>query len=63
MWKIIEKNMNTKREYNNIQSSFTMEDLVFDDEIAKRVKSVLSGELSVQDAIAELDEKYKKNCK
>ena len=55
--------MDIKREYNNIQSSFTMEDLIFDDECAKRVKSVLSGELSVQDAIAELDEKYKKNCK
>ena len=55
--------MNTKREYNNIQSSFAMEDLMFDEECAKRVKSVLSGELSVQDAIAELDEKYKKNCK
>ena len=55
--------MNTKREYNNIQSSFTIEDLIFDDECVKRVKSVLSGELSVQDAIAELDEKYKKNCK
>ena len=61
--KIIEKNMNIKREYNNIQSSFAMEDLIFDEECAKRVKSVLSGELSVQDAIAELDEKYKKNCK
>ena len=56
-------NMNTKREYNNIQSSFAMENLIFDDECAKRVKSVLSGELSVQDAIVELDEKYKKNCK
>ena len=55
--------MNTKREYNNIQSSFAMENLIFDDECAKRVKSVLSGELSVQDAIAELNGKYKKNCK
>ena len=55
--------MNTKREYKNIQSSFAMEDLIFNDECAKRVKSVLSGELSVQDAIAELDENYKKNCK
>ena len=55
--------MNTKREYKNIQSSFAMEDLIFNNECAQRVKSVLSGELSVQDAIAELDKKYKKNCK
>ena len=56
-------NMDINREYNNIESSFAMEDLIFDEECAKRVKSVLSGELSVQDAIAELNEKYKKNCK
>ena len=55
--------MDINREYNNIESSFAMEDLIFDEECAKRVKSVLSGELSVQDAIAELNEKYKKNCK
>lgn len=55
--------MDINREYNNIESSFAMEDLIFDKECAKRVKSVLNGELSVQDAIAELNEKYKKNCK
>ena len=55
--------MDINREYNNIESSFAMEDSIFDEECAERVKSVLSGELSVQDAIDELDKKYKKNCK
>ena len=55
--------MNINREYNNIEFSFAMEDLIFDEECAKRVKSVLNGELFVQDAIAELNEKYNKNCK
>ena len=60
--KIVSKNL-LNGKYNNIESSFAMEDSLFDEECAKRVKSVLNGELSVQDAIAELDEKYKKNCK
>ena len=58
-----ENYMNTKREYNNIQSSFAMEGLQFDDECAKRVLSVLNGKMTVQDAIAEIDAKYEKNCK
>ena len=55
--------MKIDRQLSSIESSFAMEDLQFDEECRNRVKSVLSGELSVQDAIAELNEKYKKNCK
>ena len=52
--------MEEKRKLSNIESSFIMEDMEFDDECRNRVKSVLNGTISVDEAIAELDEKYKK---
>ena len=55
--------MDKNREYINIQSSFAMEGLPFDDECAKRVLSVLNGTMTVEEAIAEIDAKYEKNCK
>ena len=55
--------MNTNREYNNIESSFAMENLLFDDECAYRVKYVVNGTMTVEEAIAEIDKKYEKNCK
>lgn len=54
--------MKTDKQLSSIESSFAMEDLHFDEECRNRVKSVLNGTLSVKDAIAELDEKYKKKC-
>ena len=55
--------MDKNREYNNIESSFAMEGLSFDDECAKRVLSVLNDTMAVEDAIAEIDAKYKNKLK
>lgn len=55
--------MNTNREYKNIESSFAMEGLSFDDECARRVLSVLNGTMTVEEAIAEIDAKYKNKLK
>ena len=43
----------------NIESSFAMEDLPFDEECRDRIKKILKGTLSVQEAIVELNKKYK----
>ena len=43
----------------NIESSFAMEDLPFDEECRDRIKKILEGTLSIQEAIAESNKKYK----
>ena len=51
--------MTPERKLTNIESSFTMEDFPFDEECRDRIKKILEGTLSVQEAISELNEKYK----
>lgn len=51
--------MTPERKLTSIESSFAMEDLSFDEECRDRILNILDGTLSVQDAIAELDKKYK----
>ena len=43
----------------NIESSFAMEDFPFDGECRDRIKKILKGTFTVQEAIAELNKKYK----
>ena len=51
--------MTPERKLTNIESSFAMEDLPFDEECRDRIKKILESTLSVQEAISELDKKYK----
>jgi len=51
--------MTLERTVSSIESSFLMEDLAFDVECRKRVRGILSSELSISDAINELNIKYK----
>lgn len=51
--------MTSERKLTSMESSFTMEDLPFDEECRDRIKKILEGTLSVQEAIAELNKKYK----
>ena len=51
--------MTPERKLMNIESSFAMEDLPFDEECRNRVKNILESTLSVQEAIVELNKKYK----
>ena len=53
----------TPEKLTNIESSFAMEDLPFDEECRDRIKKILKGTLSVQEAIVELNKKYKYNIK
>ena len=53
-------NMMPERKLTNIESSFAMEDLPFDEECRDRIKKILKGTLSVQEVIVELNKKYKK---
>ena len=46
------------RKVSSIESSFQMENMLFDEECRKRVKDVLEKNISVVDAIAELNRKY-----
>ena len=46
------------RQVSSIESSFQMENMLFDEECRKRVKDVLEKNISVADAIAELNRKY-----
>lgn len=46
------------RKVSSIESSFQLEDMLFDEECRKRVKDVLEKNISVADAIAELNRKY-----
>jgi hypothetical protein len=50
--------MTIERKVSSIESSFSMENLKFDDECRKRVKAVLTDKVTVSDAIAELNKKY-----
>ena len=51
-------NMTPERKLTNIESSFAMEDFPFDEECIDRIKKILKGTLSVQEAIAGLNKKY-----
>lgn len=51
--------MTTERKVSSIESSFAMESFKFDDECRSRVKKVLEDKLTVADAIAELNKKYR----
>lgn len=46
------------RKVSSIESSFQLEDMLFNEECRKRVKDVLEKNISVADAIAELNRKY-----
>lgn len=46
------------RKVSSIESSFRIEDTLFDEECRRRVKGVLTKNISVADAIAELNRKY-----
>ena len=52
-------NMTPERKLTNIESSFAMEDFPFDEECRDKIKKILKGTLSVQEAIVELNKKYK----
>lgn len=51
--------MTIDEKVRSIESSFAMEDIVFDIKCRQRVKDILSNKISVTDAILELNEKYK----
>ncbi|MCR4781494.1 MAG: hypothetical protein K5851_01910 [Lachnospiraceae bacterium] len=51
--------MTLDRSVSSIESSFLMEDMAFDVECRKRVRGILSKEISINDAINELNIKYK----
>lgn len=46
------------RKVSSIESSFQLEDMLFNEECRKRVKDVLEKNISVADSIAELNKKY-----
>lgn len=46
------------RKVSSIESSFQLEDMLFNEECRKRVKNVLEKNISVADTIAELNKKY-----
>ena len=50
--------MTVDRKVSSIESSFQMEGMLFNEECRKRVKDVLTKNVSVVDAIAELNRKY-----
>lgn len=50
--------MTVDKRVSSIESSFKMEDMQFDNECRKRVKSVLEEKISVSDAILQLNKKY-----
>lgn len=50
--------MTVDRKISSIESSFQMENMLFDEECRKRVKDVLSKNTSAVDAVAELNRKY-----
>ena len=51
--------MASERKLTNIESSFAIEDFPFDEECRDRIKKILEGTLSIQEAIVELNKKYK----
>lgn len=50
--------MTVDRKISSIESGFQTEGMTFDEECRKRVKDVLEKNMSVADAIAELNRKY-----
>lgn len=50
--------MTVDRKVSSIESSFQMEGMLFNEECRKRVKDVITKNITVVDAIAELDRKY-----
>ena len=50
--------MTVDRKVSSIESSFQMKNMLFDEECRKRVKDVLTKNMPVVDAIAELNKKY-----
>lgn len=51
--------MTVDRQVSSIESSFQMEDMLFDEECRKRVKDILAKNMPAADAIAELNRKYR----
>lgn len=51
--------MTIERKVSSIESSFRMENMNFDSDCITRVKGILSGKVSVSDAINELNKKYR----
>lgn len=51
--------MTNERKLSSIESSFKMENQPFDPACRKRVQKVLSNKMTVSDAIAELNKKYR----
>ena len=47
------------RKVSSIESGFQMENMLFDGECRRRVKGVLTKNISAADAIAELNRKYR----
>lgn len=50
--------MTIERKVGCIEASLKMEDMELDSEGVERVKGILTGEISVSDAIVKLNEKY-----
>lgn len=50
--------MTVDRKASSIESGFRIEGTLFDEECRRRVKGVLTKNISVTDAIAELNKKY-----
>ena len=50
--------MTVDRKASSIESGFRIEGTLFDEECRRRVKGVLTKNISVADAIAELNRKY-----
>lgn len=51
--------MTVDRKVSSIESSFQMENMLFDEECRKRVKDILAKNISAVDAVAELNRKYR----
>lgn len=50
--------MTIDRKLSSIEASFNMENMPFDDECRERVRKVLNKEITIEDAIEELNKKY-----
>lgn len=55
--------MTVERKTSSIESSFKMENMIFDEECRTRVRNVLAKKISAVDAIAELNKKYRVSSK
>ena len=50
--------MTANRKVSSIESSFRMENMLFDNECRNRVRDIIEDKISVSDALLELDKKY-----